>query len=336
MNVQPARLPEIANLLAGRKGASLSPEVREGLTTHQKFLPCKYFYDGRGSELFERICTLPEYYQTRTELSILRSAAAAIMGEMREGNLVELGSGANHKIRVLLDAANGTRRKIRYVPVDVCEPMLKRAAADLLARYPELAVFGIVADFTRDLDGIDVAGTKLIMFFGSTIGNFSEEDCIVFLRSVARSMTGSDRFLVGVDMVKDRGLMEAAYNDRQGITAQFNKNILNVINRELHADFDLSFFDHVAFYNDERECIEMHLKANRDVSATVADINLTVTMKKGETIFTEICRKFSRERLEQAASAAGLEIKRWFSDPREWFSLVEMTPADSRGKPPAN
>lgn len=329
MNVQPVRLPEIANLLTGRNDGAMSREIREGLTAPRKFLPCKYFYDGRGSALFERICALPEYYQTRTELAILRRAAPAIMENLSEGNLIELGSGANRKVRMLLDAANGTRRKIRYVPIDVCEPMLQQAAADLLARYPELTIRGIVADFTRNLEGIDLAGAKLIVFFGSTIGNFSEEDCIALLRSVARSMQRTDRFLVGVDMIKSRDLMEAAYNDTRGVTAQFNKNILTVVNRALHANFDLTLFDHVAFYHERRECIEMHLCANRDLSVFVADLNLSITMKKGETIFTEICRKFSRERVERLADAAGLEIKRWFSDPREWFSLVEMMPASS-------
>ncbi len=324
---------EVANLLTGEKGAGMRAEVLEGLTAPQKYLPCKFFYDSRGSALFEQICDLPEYYQTRTELSILQASAPAIMENLPHGSLIELGSGANRKVSMLLDAANGTRPKIRYVPVDVCEPMLRQASADLLDRYPDLAVSGIVADFTRDIDAISLAGPKLITFFGSTIGNFSEEDCAQFLQNVAGLMGSSDHFLVGVDMIKKRNLIEAAYNDAQGITARFNKNILSVMNHSLGANFDLSAFDHVAFYNEERECVEIHLRANRDVSVTLADIDLRVTLNKGETIFTEICRKFSREKVEQAASEAGLEIKRWFSDPRGWFSLVEMARAASSSEP---
>jgi L-histidine N-alpha-methyltransferase len=320
-----ARL-EIINCGISADRESMIQEVFAGLTAPQKYLPCKYFYDSYGSALFERICHLPEYYQTRTELSILRTAAPAIMKNFKEGNLIELGSGANWKIRTLLDAATESGPNIRYVPVDVCEPALNQASVDLLDRYPDLIVTGIVADFHRDMDGIMVDGNNLITFFGSTIGNFNEAESKVFLNAIATAMKPRDRFLVGMDMIKPKKMLEAAYNDAQGVTAKFNKNILAVMNRELQSTFDLSFFDHVAFYNAERECIEMHLRANRNISVTIAGLDLRVTMKKGETIFTEICRKFSTATVKQMAAEAGFMITRWFSDPRGWFSLVEMMP----------
>lgn len=299
-------------------------EIRDGLTAEQKYLPCKYFYDSRGAALFERICRLPEYYQTRTELSILRNAAGEIMERLKEGSLIELGSGANWKIRILLDAANGSRSKIRYVPVDVCEPALKQAAEDLLALYPDLAVSGIIADFHHERDRIMPDGDKLITFFGSTIGNFSTEESRIFLSSIAAKMQQRDRLLVGVDMIKRKEILEAAYNDAQGVTAQFNKNILAVVNRELNASFDFSAFEHHAFYNEKRECIEMHLRAGKDMSVPVPGLQLIVPMKRGETIFTEISRKYSRKKVETMAAESGLSVTRWFTDCREWFALVEM------------
>jgi L-histidine N-alpha-methyltransferase len=321
---------DIINCMTGSDRNEMKQEVLNGLTAPQKYLPCKYFYDSRGSALFEQICLLPEYYQTRTELEILTYYAPAIMQGLSEGNLIELGSGANWKIRVLLDAANGSRPGIRYVPIDVCEQVLRTASTELLDLYPGLAVLGIVADFTKDMDLLLVEGAKLITFFGSTIGNFNEKESRVFLRNIAKLMGRGDRFLVGMDMIKSKDVLEAAYNDAEGVTAEFNKNILTVMNRELRATFDLSSFDHLAFYNGERECIEMHLRANRDVAATIADVDLHMTMERGETIFTEICRKFSTMKVKQMAAEAGLMITRWFSDPREWFSLVEMMPRDPR------
>jgi L-histidine N-alpha-methyltransferase len=318
-----ARL-EIINSRISADRESMVQEIYAGLTEQQKYLPCKYFYDSYGSALFERICHLPEYYQTRTELSILRTAAPVIMKNMKDGNLIELGSGANWKIRTLLDAANGSRPNIRYVPVDVCEPALKQAVEDLIERYPDLAVTGIIADFHRDMDKIMVHGDKLITFFGSTIGNFNEEESRAFLKNIAAAMTLRDRLLVGMDLIKPKEMLERAYNDAQGITAAFNKNILTVLNHELNVAFDPSHFDHVAFYNEKRECIEMHLRANRDIYMEMEDIDLQLIMKRGETIFTEICRKFSRKKVEKMAAEAGFVITRWFTDDQGWFALVEL------------
>jgi L-histidine N-alpha-methyltransferase len=321
---------EIVNCLYGSDREEMKREVLGGLTAPQKNLPCKYFYDSRGSVLFERICGLPEYYQTRTELSILRTAAPAIMKHFKGGNLIELGSGANWKIRALLDAADGTRSRIRYVPVDVCEPALRQAAEDLLERYPDLAVRGLVADFHRDMNRIMVSGDRMITFFGSTMGNLSEGESREFLESVSAAMNPCDRFLVGLDLVKPKEMLEAAYNDAQGVTAEFNKNILAVVNRELNASFDLSAFDHVAFFNEQRSRVEMHLRANRDLSVEIEDIGLHVAMQKGETIFTEMCRKFKKEDVVKMAAAAGLKVSRWFTDNRGLFTLAEFMTTDGQ------
>ena len=300
-------------------------EVYEGLTASRKSLPSKYFYDARGSSLFEEICRLPEYYQTRTELSILREAAAEIMKNFKKGDLIELGSGANWKIKALLDAVDQFLLPgIRYVPVDVSETALLTAAEELLDLYPELNVFGIVADFTKHMEKIPSDGSKLFTFFGGTIGNFLKEDADRFLRNIAELMESGDRFLIGIDMVKAKETMERAYNDSRKVTAEFNKNVLNVINRELNATFDLSDFDHLSFFNEEQEQIEMHLKANRAVAVEVDDLDLQIRIAEGETIHTEISRKFSRESAMRMAAKAGLEIARWFTDERGWFSLIEI------------
>jgi L-histidine N-alpha-methyltransferase len=301
----------------------MKQEVRQGLTADQKYIPSKYFYDSRGSNLFERICEQPEYYQTRTELAILKKSARQIMRDLKTGNLVELGSGANWKVRHLLDAA-GSRGKIRYVPVDVCESALVGSAEELLCLYPELSISGIVADFQREMDRIGLDGDSLITFFGGTIGNFTAEEGQQFLTSLAGAMGRRDRLLLGVDMVKRKDVLEAAYNDEQGVTAQFNRNILAVLNRELNADFNTSAFEHLAFYNSGTESIEMHLRASDDLTVEVAGLDLHLEMQRGETVFTEISRKFRRETIEAMAREAGLGIMNWYTDRKEWFSLVEM------------
>jgi L-histidine N-alpha-methyltransferase len=316
---------EIRNHLENSFRSDIRRDIFKGMTAKNKFIPSKYFYDARGSHLFEKICVLPEYYQTRTEMSILHDVAQEIIDPFPGGDIVELGSGANHKIRVIFDAADREKLPgLRYVPVDVSDAALISAAEELLEIYPGLEVLGIIADFTRHIDVIPNEKAKLIFFFGSTIGNFSEEACADFLRSVSVSMKPEDRFITGLDMLKPKTALEAAYNDSSGVTSQFNKNILTVINRELHANFDRSHFDHCAFFNGEKERMEMHLRANRRVSVEIADLELQVDFGKGETIHTEICRKFSRPMAEQMASDAGLVIDQWFSDKKEWFSLVEF------------
>jgi L-histidine Nalpha-methyltransferase len=304
-------------------------DVFRGLASGQKSIPSKYFYDAYGSHLFETICSLPEYYQTRTELSILKSSAAHIVRNLRETDIVELGSGSNLKIRTLLDACfKSPQADIRYVPVDLSESALTKSSVELLDSYPDLKILGIVADFTKHIEKIPSGRERLFVFFGSTIGNFSGEARIGLLKSVAKMMEPGDRFLLGIDMIKHVEALELAYNDRMGITAEFNKNILNVLNRELNADFALSNFEHVASYNACKEQVEMHLRANRSISVKINGLGIQVSMDPGETIHTEICGKFSRESAEVMTEAAGLRIDRWYSDPKGWFSLVELTRMD--------
>jgi L-histidine N-alpha-methyltransferase len=316
-----------------RSCTEIANDVRNGLTSPQKRLPSKYFYDARGSELFEQICALPEYYVTRTEMALLKEKAPEIVKGFRNGDLVELGSGANWKIRALLDAMSpAQRRGIRYVPVDVSETAMVLAAQDLLGLYPELRVTGVVADFTTDLHNVRSPRPKLVLFFGSTIGNLGKQESAAFLAEVARTLGPGDRFLLGLDLIKTPHVLEAAYNDGKGITEAFNKNVLMVVNRELDADFDPDLYEHVAFLNSSEERIEMHLKAREAHDVCVRDLDLRVSLAKHETIHTEICRKFTRESAERMLTESGLRVRQWHTDEQEWFALVEArTERDDMG-----
>jgi L-histidine N-alpha-methyltransferase len=315
----------VRNYLQESYRTSIAKDAFRGFTAAQKFIPSKYFYDFRGSQLFEDICNLPEYYPTRTEISILKHAAPKMMHSFAHGDIVELGSGANRKIRIFLDSAGKVRLPLlRYIPVDVSESALKEASEELRTIYPDLAVLGIIADFTLHMDAIPCDNPRMIMFLGSTIGNFDEKMQKHFLKLVAGSMNPDDRFVVGFDMIKPRETMEAAYNDSRGITSQFNKNVLHVLNRELNADFRLSQFEHVAFFNDEKERVEMHLRARRETVVTINDLELELTIEKDETIHTENSCKFSTSRVEEMVSEAGLTINEWYFDSKKWFSLAEL------------
>ncbi len=318
---------KILNYLDGKYENDIARDAREGLGVSQKYVPCKYFYDARGSKLFEDICHLPEYYPTRTELSILREIAPEIMGTFAHKDLVELGSGASLKIRMLLDAAGEPNRaSMRYIPVDISESAIIETSEDLLERYPELQVLGVVADFTCQLHVIPMVRPLMLCFLGSTIGNMEEDESISFLRSVSDNIKPDDRLLVGFDMVKSRETMEAAYNDSRGVTSEFNKNVLNVLNNELKAGFDPSDFDHLAFFNEAESRIEMHLRANRDIRVKLEAIDMELKLEKGETIHTENSRKFTKKSIKDIANQAELSIQNWYSDPDGWFSLVLMSP----------
>ncbi|UCD35968.1 MAG: L-histidine N(alpha)-methyltransferase [Nitrospiraceae bacterium] len=322
---------EVHNHMSDTYREEIAKDVFRGLTAPRKFIPSKYFYDARGSELFDQICSLPEYYPTRTEMAILRHAAPAIMGSFEQGDIVELGSGANLKIRMLLDAAPTEHlSQLRYVPVDVSTSALVDASEELLTLYPDLEVLGIVADFTLHLDKIPSDRPRLLLFLGSTIGNFSDAQRHHFLRSAAFTMNPRDRFLIGFDMLKPAETLEAAYNDSVGITSRFNKNVLHVLNRELKANFDPSDFEHLAFFNQEKQRVEMHLQARHSLEVMVDDLGVTVELEKNETIHTEICGKFSKSGVEKLADESGLKISRWFFDTDEWFSLAELTLKERR------
>ncbi len=323
--ISDSRPIQILNCLQGKYQNEIAEDVRKGLTSSQKAIPSKYFYNARGSKLFKDICKLPEYYLTRIEISILKNIGSEFTQIFRHKDLVELGSGPDLKIRTMLDAVGReTRATLRYIPVDISESAITNALQSLLEQYPELQVLGIVADFTCQLNVIPSHRPAIFCFLGSTIGNFHEEETIGFLRKVAGTMKPEDRLLIGFDMVKSREILEAAYNDSKGVTAEFNKNMLNVVNGSLHGDFDPCSFDHLAFYSEKYQRIEMHLKANRNFSVRLNALDLEVDFTAGDTIHTEISRKFKRDEIEKLASHAGLRIANWHTDSDEWFSLVEM------------
>jgi L-histidine Nalpha-methyltransferase len=302
---------------------TLANDVLDGLTRPFKELPPKHFYDARGSELFEQICELPEYYPTRTEMAILVAAAPVIIAETGAGELVELGSGASAKARILLDAmaAAGTLR--RYVPFDVSESVVRDAAEVLIGDYEGLRVHGVVGDFERHLarlpprDGV----ARIVALLGGTIGNFPPGTRRRLLRSIASILREGDRFLLGTDLVKDPDVIEAAYDDAAGVTAEFNRNVLHVINRELDGDFPIENFDHIAFFDRRNEWVEMRLRARRPCSVLIAGVGLRVEFAAGEELRTEISAKFTRRRLQEDFAAAGLRLETWLTDEAQQFAL---------------
>jgi len=316
---------EIQDCMSTDLRVHMAIDVGLGLTADQKYLPSKYFYDARGSQLFELICHLPEYYLTRRELLVLRKFARSLTKGFQNGDLVELGSGSHWKIRTLLDRMdNCARSRIRYVPVDVSEQAIVEASSELAMTYPELTITPLIADFTTHLHKISYDRMKLMFLFGSTIGNLDRHEARTFLCSVRDCLGPRDRFLLGLDMIKPASILEAAYNDSQKVTAAFNKNILLVVNRQLWGNFKLSDFDHVAFFNESEERVEMHLRANRRVNVDFCATGFSASIEKGETIRTEICRKFRREAVEQMVDEAGLRVSGWYSDPDNWFSIAEI------------
>jgi L-histidine N-alpha-methyltransferase len=308
----------------------LAEDVLDGLTRPFKELPPKHFYDSRGSELFERICELPEYYPTRIELSILRAQAADIVeragaatGCRGPAELVELGSGATTKARLLLDAMARAGTLRRYVPVDVSERMVREAAVALIDDYPGLSVHGVVGDFERHLDRIPDrdGGPRLVALLGGTIGNFPPGSRRRLLRDLASLLRPGDHLLLGTDLVKDPAKLEAAYDDSGGVTADFNRNILHVVNRELGADFDPDGFEHVAFFDRRQEWIEMRLRAKRGCTVRITALDLEVVFVPGEELRTEISAKFTPRRVDDDYAAAGLRRRGWYVDPDELFAV---------------
>jgi len=313
----------IDSYLDGAEGRSLAEDVLDGLTRPFKELPPKHFYDARGAELFDQICELPEYYPTRCERTILGERADELAELTGAVELVELGSGTAAKTRVLLDALGAAGTLERYVPVDVTESMVRESAEMLTAEYPGLQVHGVIGDFERHLDRVPPrSGPRIVAFLGGTIGNFPPGSRRRFLREIGRLLAPGDHLLMGVDLVKDRRVLEAAYDDSQGVTAEFNRNVLLVLNRELQADFDPEDFEHVALFNDEHEWIEMRLRARRELSASVRGLDLAVHFDEGEELRTEISAKFTPERAEGDLAAAGLELTQWLPDPDGLFALT--------------
>jgi L-histidine N-alpha-methyltransferase len=309
--------------LDGAQERSLADDVLDGLTRPFKELPPKHFYDARGAELFDRICELPEYYPTRAERSILEHNAGELARLTGAAELVELGSGTAAKTRVLLDALYGAGTLQRYVPVDVTESMVRDCAIELTGEYPGLQVHGVIGDFERHLDQIPPAvGPRIVAFLGGTIGNFPPGSRRRVLREISRLLGPEDHLLMGTDLVKDPRVLQAAYDDAQGITAEFNRNVLRVLNRELDADFEPDDFDHVALFDAEHEWIEMRLRARREHTTIVRDLDLPVHFDAGEEMRTEISAKFTAERLEGDLLASGMELVRWLTDPEKLFALT--------------
>jgi L-histidine N-alpha-methyltransferase len=303
---------------------ALPDDVLDGLTRPFKELPPKHLYDARGAELFDRICDLPEYYPTRTERSILDAYADAIVQRTGMAELVELGSGTAAKTRVLLDAMEHAGTLARYVPFDVAEQTVRDCAAALAGEYPRMAIHGIVGDFERHLRAIpppERGRPRVVAFLGGTIGNFTPGARRRFLRSLADLLSPADYLLLGTDLVKDVDRLEAAYDDSEGVTAEFNRNVLHVLNRELDADFPCELFEHVAFFDTDHEWIEMRLRARRACHVHIAAVDLDVDFARGEELRTEISAKFTRDRVEADFAAAGLELAEWFTDDDGLFAL---------------
>lgn len=313
----------IINLL--KTGDNYIDDIFSGLTAENKYISSKYFYDKAGSQLFEEITRLPEYYPTRTEKSILSLAAPAIIAFHGAPEIIELGSGDCSKICILLDAfREGGFEGINYYPVDVSEAAVIQSSEELIDKYPGLQVNGIVADFMKHLDELPDGNNRLICFFGSTLGNLGEKEATDFICSVKRIMKKGDSFLLGLDIVKEFRTLELAYNDKQGITDAFNKNILSVVNKLAATNFDPEDFKHRAFFNAERSRIEMHLVAKKDLEIESPHFSKKIIMKKGETIHTENSRKFTNEDVRHMANVSGLSIQGIYTDKREWFSLVHL------------
>ena len=315
---------EIAFHRDGRESDGFREELREALAETPRRIPSKYFYDDRGSELFEAICELPEYYPTRTERGILERRAGEIARRSGASELVELGSGAATKTRILLDAMDEAGTLEVYVPFDVSEAMVRRVARELAEDYPRLRVHGVVADFLSHLGEVPrlhEGGRRLALFLGGTIGNLTPEQSKEFLRQVSASLDRGDFLLLGTDLVKDPAVIEAAYDDSAGVTAAFNLNALSVVNRLTGGDFDPAGFRHRAFYDTERHRIEMRLVSTREQTVTLPELDLALDFAPGDEILTEISTKFDRPRVEAMLAEAGFELIDWLTDPDELFAL---------------
>jgi L-histidine N-alpha-methyltransferase len=313
---------EVRSYLGPADERTLADDVLDGLTRPQKELPPKHLYDARGSELFDAICELPEYYQTRTERLILRTEAEAVVQQTGAVEVVELGSGSADKTRVLLDAMRDAGTLRRYVPVDVSETTVRAAAETLVDDYPGLSVHGVIGDFERHLGHLpEPLGPRLFAFLGGTIGNFPPGSRRRFLRGLRKVMGPEDHLLLGTDLVKDPQVIEAAYDDSAGVTAKFNLNVLHVLNRELGANFDVDAFEHVAFFDRKREWIELRLRATEQQHVRIEALDLDVEFAAREELRTEISAKFTPQRLRSDLAASGLHLVELYTDPDDLFAV---------------
>jgi L-histidine N-alpha-methyltransferase len=309
------------HLSADHLDGALRSDVLAGLTAEPKTLPPKWFYDARGSELFEQITALPEYYPTRAEREILATYAPEIAATTEARSLVELGSGSSEKTRLLLTALREHGTLETFVPLDVSGSALRESAAAIAADYPGLTVHGVLGDFTEHLDLLPGSAPRVVAFLGGTIGNLVPAERAKFLAGVRSVLNAGEWLLLGTDLVKDRDTLVRAYDDAAGVTAEFNRNVLRVLNRELTADFDVDAFAHVARWDTEREWIEMRLRATRAMRVHVADLDLTVDFADGEELRTEVSAKFRREGVRGELADSGFELVSWLTDTEGRFAL---------------
>ncbi len=310
----------------GGLAAQMAADVRAGLGANPKTLPPKYFYDARGSDLFDQITRLLDYYLTRTERAILERVADEIASVTGAETLIELGSGTSEKTRLLLSALLNAGTLARFVPFDVDPAVLTDASAAVSEEFPGLVVAPVVGDFEHHLDALPRGPRRLLAFLGSTIGNLDPAQRAAFLDDVRGTLETGDWFLLGADLVKSPARLVAAYDDAQGVTAEFNKNVLSVLNRELGADFDPATFEHVARWDPEQEWIEMLLRSDRDQSVGIEALGLQVEFAAGEQVRTEISSKFRRETITRELIAAGLHLTHWWTDPDGDFALSLSQP----------
>lgn len=294
-------------------------DVAFGLRQTPKTLSPKYFYDHQGSLLFEEICQQPEYYLTRTEAAILTRHAPEIIDAVGDCTVVELGSGSSVKTRLLLDECQQRHYQTRYIPIDISASMLEATARSLADQYPRLRVEALAAEYLTGLTALPSAARRLVLFLGSNLGNFSPMEQDQLFTALAQALRRSDFLLLGLDLRKPTAILESAYNDASGVTAAFNLNLLQRINRELRADFDLARFSHLAFHNAVQHQIEMHLRSECEQRVTILDLDLQVSFQAGETIHTEISRKFDVEEMTAQLATFGFQRLRSWTDERSWF-----------------
>lgn len=295
-------------------------DVARGLRQLQKTIPPKYFYDQHGSLLFEEICRQPEYYLTRTEAAILERYAPEIIDAVGDCAIIELGSGSSVKTRLLLDECQRREYATIYVPIDISASMLETTARSLTAEYPRLQVEALAADYLTGLTALPTSSRRLVLFLGSNLGNFAPVEQAQLLACLARALEVGDFLLIGLDLRKQMSIVEPAYNDAAGVTAAFNLNLLQRMNRELRATFDLAAFSHVAFYNSEQHQIEMHLRSERDQYVVIRDLDMQAAFHSGETIHTEISRKFDLDEVNAQLASFGFQPRARWTDEQAWFA----------------
>lgn len=314
---------KIDNLLPKIGAEELIKNILAGLTCKNKYISSIFFYDEIGSKLFEEITHLPEYYIPNIEKSLIFKAATYLSGWLQDANIIEYGCGDCSKISILLESIPIEKlNTIIYTPVDVSRNTILETANILINTFCELQVNVVLADFVKQVELIPAEGKRIFCLFGSTIGNLTRAQSFEFCKKVAKIMHPNDYFLLGVDMVKDRKILHNAYNDSLNITSDFNRNILNVVNKRIETDFDSSYFEHLAFFNEEQMRIEMHLKAMKDIETKSPYFANKILVKKGETIHTENSHKYTNGEIEKLAKIAGLNIQKIFTDQKNWFSLI--------------